>query len=100
MFFIVGDNINRHGNSLGFTEPKKDKIQFKRNVNFSKNSTKEEMSIFTGESIQIMKEPKLKDKKSTPFKDVTKKRLTLKKFQEKKYLLPNSNLLGMLDDLL
>ena len=29
----------RHGNSFSFAEPKKDKAEFKRNVNFFKNST-------------------------------------------------------------
>jgi len=31
----------RRGNSFGFAELKKDKVEFKRNVEFSKNLTKE-----------------------------------------------------------
>ena len=42
-------------NSFGFIELKNDKAEFKRNVKFSKNSTKEVMSISTCEYIQITK---------------------------------------------
>jgi len=42
---------NRHGNSFSFTEPKKDKVEFKKNIKFSKNSTKEVMSISGGEPV-------------------------------------------------
>jgi len=31
---------NYHDNTFGFAESKKDKVEFKRNVKFSKNSTK------------------------------------------------------------
>jgi len=37
---------NHCGSSFGSVESKKDKVQFKKNVEFSKNSTKEAMSIF------------------------------------------------------
>ena len=47
-----------------------------------------------------MGKPKLEGKKSSLFKDETKKRPTLKELQEKKYSFPDSNLSGMLDDLL
>jgi len=39
--------VNRHGNSFYSIEPKKDKVEFKKNVNFSKNTTKEAMSTST-----------------------------------------------------
>ena len=42
-----------YGTSFGFTKSKKDKVEFKRNVEFSKNSTKEEMSIFGAKLVQI-----------------------------------------------
>jgi len=42
---------NRRCNSFHFTESKKDKVEFKRNVKFSKNSTKEAMFISIGEPI-------------------------------------------------
>jgi len=47
-----------------------------------------------------MGKPKLGGKKSSLFKVATNKRPTLKEFQEKKYPFPDSDLLGMLDDLL
>jgi len=47
-----------------------------------------------------MEKPKLEGKKIPSFKHVTRKRPTLKELQEKKYPFPDSNLWGMLDDLL
>ena len=37
------------GNSFYSTESKKDKVEFKKNVKFYKNTTKEAMSISTSE---------------------------------------------------
>ena len=91
---------SRCGNSFCSTESRKDKVEFKKNVNFSKSTTKEVMSTFTSQPIRITGKPKLGGKKSSSFNVVIKKRPTLKELQEKKYLFLNSDLLGMLDDLL
>jgi len=69
---------NRYGTSFGFAESYKDKAKFKRNVEFFENSTKEPMSVFKAEPIRIMGKAKTKEKRSTPFKDATKRRPTLK----------------------
>jgi len=91
---------SRCGNSFYSTESSKNKVEFEKNVNFSKGTTKEAMSTSTSEPIRIMGKPKLEGKKSSLFKDETKKRPTLKELQEKKYSFPHSDLSGMLDDLL
>jgi len=57
------------------------------------------MSIYIGELIRTTGKSKLEDKKSMPFKDVTKWHPTLKELREKKYPLLDLDLLGMLDDL-
>jgi len=84
--------IAKHcGNSFIFTKLKKDKVEFKRNVKFSKDSTKEAMSIFAGEPIQITRKPKLDYKKSASFKDMTKRHPTLKEDQENTYSFSDSD---------
>jgi len=89
-----------YGNSFYSTESGKDKVEFEKNINFSKSTTKGAMCTFTIQPIHIMGKPKLEGKKSPSFKVATKKRPTLKELQEKKYPFPDSDLLGMLDDLL
>jgi len=91
---------SRHANFFYSTESKRDKVEFKKNVNFSKGTTKEEMSTSTSQPIHIMEKPKLRGKKSSPFKVATNKHPTLKELREKKYLFPDSDLSGVLDDLL
>ena len=92
---------SRHrGNSFYSTESKKEKVEFKKNVKFSKNRTKKPMSTSTSQLIWIMGKPKPDDKKSMLFKDVTKKHSTLKELQEKKCPFSNLDLSGMPDDLL
>ena len=55
---------------------KNDKVEFKKNIKFSE---KEVVPVSIGESVWIMKKPKLEDKKSTSsFKDATKKHPTIK----------------------
>jgi len=44
--------------------------------------------------------PNPKEKRSTSFKDTIRRRPTLKELEEKKYLFPDSHLLGLLDNLL
>ena len=58
------------------------------------------MTISKAEPIQIMGRPNPEEKRRAPFKDTVSKRPTLKELQEKKYLFPDSDLLGMPDDLL
>jgi len=48
----------------------------------------------------ITGKPNSEDKMSTHFKEATRRHPCLKKLQEKKYLFPASDLLGLLDDLL
>jgi len=42
---------SRHDNSFYPTESKKDKVEFEKNVKFSKNTTKEAMSTSTSQPI-------------------------------------------------
>jgi len=44
---------NHRGTSFGFAESKKDKAEFKRNIEFSKNSNKEVMSVFEAEPSEL-----------------------------------------------
>ena len=91
---------SRRTNSFYSIESKRDKVEFEKNVNFSKGTIKEAMSTSISQPIRIMEKPKLGGKKSSSFKVVTNKRPTLKELQEKKYPFPDSDLSGMLDDLL
>jgi len=59
---------NCRDNSFGFVKLKMDTVEFKRNVEFSKNSTKEAMFISKAEPIQITRRPKLEEKMSAPFR--------------------------------
>ena len=70
--------VDRRGNSFDFAESKKDKAEFKGNVEFSKNLTKEVMSIFKVTWVWITERPKLEEKRSTPLKDTTRRHLMLK----------------------
>ena len=58
------------------------------------------MTISTGETEEILGNSKSVGKKTPYSKEMTKKHSTLKELHEKKYLFPNLNLLGTLDDLL
>jgi len=80
---------NHRSKSFSFTKSKKDKAQFRRNVNFFKNSTKEAMFISKANPGWIMKKPKLEEKRSFPFQDA-----------KRKYTFSDLDLLGILDDLL
>jgi len=81
------------------TESRKDKVEFEKNVNFSKTTTKEAMSTSTSQPVLITGKPKLGEKNSPSFNVVTNKRPTLKELQEKKYPFPDSDFSRMLDDL-
>jgi len=91
---------NRHGVSFNIVESKRDSTEVKKNVKFSKNLTKEMMLVSKAEPVRITGKPNLEERGSMPFKDVIRMRPTLKELQEKKYLFPDSNFPGMLDDLL
>jgi len=91
---------SRHGNSSSSCDVRKDKGEFKKNPKSTKSSNKESMGISTGESVRISRKPKHKNKKGGFSKDTGKKHPTLKELQEKKYPFPNSDLSGMLDDLI
>ena len=83
---------NRQDSSFRFAKSTKDKAEFKRNVEFSKNSAEEVMSISKAEPVQNTGSPNLEEKINTPFKDATRRRPTLKEFQERKYPFADSNL--------
>jgi len=68
-------------NSFSFAKLKKDNIKFKRNVKFSKNSTKETMSISKAEPVHIIGKPKVEDEGNVPFKDTIRRRPTLIEIQ-------------------
>ena len=77
--------VSHHGTFFYSIESRKDEVEFKNNVNFSKSTTKEMMSTSTSQPIRITGKLKLGGKKSSSFKVATKKRPTLKELQEKKY---------------
>jgi len=91
---------SRHGNSFYSTESRKDKVEFEKNVNFSKGTTKQARSTSISQPIRIMGKPKLGGKKSSSFKVTINKRPIIQELQEKKYPFPDSDVSGMLDDLL
>ena len=53
---------NHRSKSFSFAKSKKDKAQFRRNVNFFKNSAKEAMFISKAKPGRIMKKPNWKRK--------------------------------------
>ena len=55
---------NRCDNSFDFAKSKRDKSEFKRNVDFTKNSTKKAMSTFKVEPIRVTEKPKLEEKRA------------------------------------
>ena len=63
---------SRCDNSFYSIESRKEKVEFKKNVNFSKSTTKEAMSTSTSQPIRITGNPKLESKKSPSFKVATK----------------------------
>jgi len=92
--------ITNHCNiSFSVVELKKDWAEFKKNVKFSKSSSKQAMTISKVEPVRITGRLNPEEKRSMPFKYTIRKPLTLKALQEKKYLFPNSDLLGILHDL-
>ena len=76
---------NQRGNSFCFIESNKDKVEFKKNIEFSKKLNKETVFISASEPIRITRKLKLEDKNSASFKAGTNEHPTPKEFQEKKY---------------
>jgi len=64
--------------SPSFVEMKRDWAEVKKNVKFSKNSTKETMTITKAEPVHIIGKPHSKDKRGMPFKDMMRRRPILK----------------------
>ena len=81
-------------------ESNRDQAKVKKNVKFSKKSTKKTMIVFKFVPICITGKLNSEEKRSMPFKDTMRRRLTLKELQEKKYSFLDSDLPGVLDDLL
>jgi len=81
-------------------ECKKDKGETKKSSKPSNASTKDTMVTSAEEPVQISGKSRLEEKKGSALRVGGRKPPTLKEFQEKKYPFPNSDLLGMLDDLL
>jgi len=69
---------SRHDSSLSFIETKRDRAKVKKNVRFSKNSTKETMTATKAKLIYIIGKPNSEKKRGMPFKDTIKRHPTLK----------------------
>jgi len=85
--------------SLSFAESKRDQAEVKKNVKYSKNSANETMTVTKAKPVCITGKPNSEEKRSMPFKDMIRRRPTLKELQEKKYPFSDSDWPGMLDDL-
>jgi len=91
---------NLRGSSFSVAEWKNDRVEFKKNVKFFTSSTKEAMTISKVEPVGITWRPNLEENRSAPFKDMIRRRPTLKELQKKKYMFPDLHFPGMVDDLL
>jgi len=91
--------VSRRDSSLSFAETKRGRAKVKKNVRCSKKSTLETMTVTKAKLVRITRKPNSKEKRGMPFKDTMRRQPTLKELQEKKYLFPDSDLSGMLDDL-
>ena len=91
---------NRHSKPSSLYEFKKNKGDSKKSSKLPKASMKETMTISTEEPVRISGKSRPEGKKTSFSKETTKRRPTLKELQEKKYPFSDSDLSGMLDDLL
>ena len=91
---------NCRGKASPTFEAREDKDDFKKNSKSSNSTSKESMSVTTSDPIRISRKSKVEEKQRPSMKDAGKKRPTLKELQEKRYPFPDSDLSGMLDDLL
>jgi len=94
------DNANRHEKASLTFEARKEKSDSKKNFKASKSSMKESMSVTMSELVRISGKQRVEEKQHLSMRDAGKKCPTLMELQEKKYPFPDSNLLGMLDELL
>ena len=76
------------------------KVNSKKSSKPPKASMKETMIIFAEELVRILGKSRLEGKKTSFSKETTRKCPTLKELQERKYPFPDSDLSGMLNDLL
>ena len=79
---------NHHRTSFGFVKSRKDKAEFKRNVEFSKNCTKEVMSVFEAKLVWTIRKQRRQE------------RPTPKELQKKEYPFPDLDFAGIHNDLL
>ena len=59
---------SRRGNSFSIAKSKRDWSEVKKNVKFSKNSTKEMMTVSKAKPVHIIGKPNSEEKRSAPFK--------------------------------
>ena len=90
---------NHCGTSFSVVESKKDMAEFRRNGKYSTGSTEEAMTIFKTRPVRITGGPNPEEKRSMPFKDTIRRRLTLEELQGKKYWFPDLNFPRILEDL-
>ncbi|KAL9238866.1 hypothetical protein vseg_013238 [Gypsophila vaccaria] len=92
-----GRNQNRVSTFKATTEKKK----FKKTDKFSKGTSKEVMLVSTGDApVKISAKPKYDKKKESYTKGYNRDRPTFEELQAKEYPFPDSDLPGMLGDLL
>src|SRR5687768_10309184 len=91
---------SRRGKSSSSSEARKGGSEYKKNVKPVTTSKRESMSVSTEESAQISTKPKQESRKTTFSRNDAKKCPTLKELQEKKYSFPDSDLSGVLYNLL
>ncbi|KAL9666826.1 hypothetical protein QQ045_001169 [Rhodiola kirilowii] len=94
--------VKGHGrNRISSSKAIIDKKGYKKSEKVNKNAPKEAMAISTNDaSVKISSKPKQDKRKEATSKDFKRTKHTLKELQAKKYPFPDSDLSGMLDDLL
>ena len=85
--------------SLPIVEHRKERKDVKKGDKSLKPVTKESMAV-AAEPVRIFAKEKKEDKTRGPSQENERRRLTLKKMEEKTYPFPDSNVPGMLEDLL
>lgn len=89
---------SRGGKSSVPTDDRRDEKEFKKGDKYSKD--KVAMSVTTTTPVKILVKSNNKKKKGSSFQSFERKRPALKELQVIKYPFPDSDLSGMLDDLL
>ena len=72
--------INSRNSSFIVADSKRDQVKVKKNVKFSKHSTKEAMIISKAKLVRITGKPNSEEKRSAPFRDTIRRCPTLKEF--------------------